>query len=338
MRMGQFDYPLPPEAIAQQPVEPRDAARLLVAGAGGVEHRRVRDLPELLRPGDVLVVNETRVLPARLPLRKATGGAVEVLFLEPRESGGWEALVRPGRRVAEGLALPLGDEASVVIGAPLGDGRRAVSMYAGGRPLAVDEVLDVLERHGVLPLPPYVTTPLAEPSRYQTVFARHPASVAAPTAGLHLTPDVLDRCRARGIEVATVDLAVGIDTFRPITVDDPADHLMHSERYRVPDATWAACAAADRVVAVGTTTVRALESAARGPHEGRTDLFIRRGFDFRVVDVLLTNFHLPRSSLLLIVDAFIGDRWRQLYDIALAEGYRFLSLGDAMLLERARRP
>jgi S-adenosylmethionine:tRNA ribosyltransferase-isomerase len=325
MSMQWYDYPLPPVAIAQVPAAPRESARLLVAvdPGGGVEHRRVRDLPDLLRPGDLLVVNDTRVLPARLRLRKATGGAVEVLLLEPIESHIWQALVRPGRRVAEGAVLLAGDTPVVEVGARLEGGRRRVRVLA-------DPAL-----YGEVPLPPYIERPLEDPERYQTVYAAKPGSVAAPTAGLHLSHEVLDRCRARGVETAAVELVVGLDTFRPIEAERPEDHVMHSERYAVPEQTMAACRRAERVVAVGTTTVRALESAAAtGRLEGRTDLFIHGDYPFAVVDVLLTNFHLPRSSLLLLLAAFCGERWRSLYDLALAEGYRFLSFGDAMLVAR----
>ncbi|HEX9993751.1 MAG TPA: tRNA preQ1(34) S-adenosylmethionine ribosyltransferase-isomerase QueA [Acidimicrobiales bacterium] len=332
--MDRFDYGLPPSAIAQVPAEPRSAARLLVDGGPGrpPAHRTVADLPDLVGPGDVLVVNDTRVIPARLALRKATGGEAEVLLLEPHPAGGWEALVRPGRRLPPGTVLrpdAADDGFAAVVGEDLGDGRRRVDLCL---PPGLAEA-DALARHGAVPLPPYLTGGLPDPERYQTVYAAHPGSVAAPTAGLHLTPEVLDRCRERGALVATVDLSVGIGTFRPVTVDDPAEHRMHAERYRVPAATMDACRAARRVVAVGTTTVRALEAAAAtGDLEGRTDLFVRRGFPFRVVGALLTNFHLPRSSLLLLVDAFVGDRWRDLYATALADGYRFLSFGDAMFL------
>jgi S-adenosylmethionine:tRNA ribosyltransferase-isomerase len=334
--MDAFAYDLPPAAVAQVPAEPRSAARLLVDRGPGrpPAHATVADLPGLVGDGDLLVVNDTRVLPARLLLRKATGGQAEVLLLEPRPDGTWEALVRPGRRLPPGTVLrpepAAGDDGfAVEVGEEVEDGRRVVTLLL---PAGVAEAA-ALARHGAVPLPPYVTAPLADPERYQTVYAAHPGSVAAPTAGLHLTPEVLDACRERGAAVATVDLAVGIGTFRPVAVDDPADHRMHAERYRVPAATMAACGAAMRVVAVGTTTVRALEAAAAtGCLEGRTDLFVRRGFPFRVVDALLTNFHLPRSSLLLLVDAFVGDRWRDLYAAALAGGYRFLSFGDAMFL------
>jgi S-adenosylmethionine:tRNA ribosyltransferase-isomerase len=336
-----FDYPLPAAAIAQVPAEPRDAARLLVDLDGVPAHHHVRDLPDLLEPGDLLVVNDTRVMPARLRLHKKTGGAAEVLLLEPAADNAadntdtWEALVRPGRRLPAGTRL-LGDDGSEVVevGEPSGgtvgdvigdDGRRRVRLL--GDP----------DRHGTVPLPPYITTPLPDPERYQTVYAERPASVAAPTAGLHLSSDVLDRCRGRGIDIARVELVVGLDTFRPITAETLEGHVMHSERYAVPAETVEACRRARRVVAIGTTTVRALESAARGSLEGRTDLFIRGDFPFEVVDVLLTNFHMPRSSLLVLLDAFAGPRWRTLYEVALAEGYRFLSFGDAMLVGRGAR-
>jgi S-adenosylmethionine:tRNA ribosyltransferase-isomerase len=254
-------------------------------------------------------------------LRKSTGGDVEVLLLEQFD-GHWEALVRPGRRVPPGTVLRGDSGLSVEVGEHLDDGRRRVSVDGD------------IGAHGELPLPPYIHEPLADADRYQTVYACQPGSVAAPTAGLHITDDVLERCRARGVEIAKVDLAVGLDTFRPVTAERPEDHQIHSERYRVPAATMDACRRARRVVAVGTTTVRALESAADGPLAGRTSLFIHGDFRFQIVDVLLTNFHLPRSSLLLLLAAFAGERWRDLYDIALAEGYRFLSFGDAMLVGR----
>jgi S-adenosylmethionine:tRNA ribosyltransferase-isomerase len=324
-----LEYDLPEAAIAQRPIEPRSAARLLVAtdATKAPEHRTVADLPDLLEPGDVLVVNDTKVLPARLRLRKRTGGAVEVLLLEQAgDPVWWEALVRPGGRVAPGTTLVDADGMPVAeVGERLGDdGRRRV------------RIVGDIEAHGVLPLPPYIHEPLSDPSRYQTVYAVTPGSVAAPTAGLHLTHDVLDRCRARGVDVVAVDLAVGLDPFRPIAVDDADQHKMHSERYRIPAETWERCRQAKRVVAVGTTVVRTLESAATtGRLEGRTELYIRGDYPFAIVDLLLTNFHLPRSSLLLLVDAFTRGRWRSLYETALAEGYRFLSFGDAMLLARA---
>jgi S-adenosylmethionine:tRNA ribosyltransferase-isomerase len=323
-------YDLPEAAIAQVPVEPRDAARLLVDRGTGIapDHRRVRDLPDLLQAGDLVVVNETRVLPARLRLRKATGGAVEVLLLEGVGDDAWKALVRPGRRLPPGTRVT-GGELAVTIGERLAGGARLVRLEAGDVPAAIAAV-------GEVPLPPYITTPLGDPERYQTVYARELGSVAAPTAGLHLTPAVLDALRARGIETAMVDLHVGLDTFRPVTAERLEDHEVHAEWYSVPAETMAACARAERVVAIGTTTVRALESAAAtGELAGHTRLLIHGRHDWRVVDVLLTNFHLPRSTLLLLVESFVGPRWRELYGVALREGYRFLSFGDAMLLERA---
>ncbi|MHB8468059.1 MAG: tRNA preQ1(34) S-adenosylmethionine ribosyltransferase-isomerase QueA [Acidimicrobiales bacterium] len=321
--MDAYTYELPDEAIAQEPVEPRDAARLLVAPDGQPPvDRHVRDLPQLLEPGDLVVVNDTKVLPARLHLRKVSGGEAEVLLLRQADALTWEALVRPGRRLPPGTVLFDGTTPVIEVGDAQGD-VRIVRLLA-----------DPWSR-GEIPLPPYIRRPLADPDRYQTVYAAHPGSAAAPTAGLHLTQAVLDGCRKRDVGIATIDLAVGLDTFRPITTDDPGDHKMHEEAYRVPAETWAACRAASRVIAVGTTTLRALETTARtGQLEGRTDLFIRDGFRFAVVDILLTNFHLPRSTLLLLVEAFIGDRWRDLYGTALDRGYRFLSFGDAMLLGR----
>ena len=299
------------------------------------------DLPDLLEPGDVLVLNETRVLPARLALRKATGGAAEVFLLEREPAGTWQALVKPGRRLPPGTELLAEDGRPVVrVGERLdpdpdpdadGDGD-------GGAGTRRVELLDDPADHGTVPLPPYIHEPLADPERYQTVYARREGSVAAPTAGLHLTTEVLDQVRAKGVAVHTVDLSVGLGTFRPLTATDLDDHRMHEERYQVPPETLEACTAATgRVVAVGTTTLRALESAARpgGTLEGRTDLFIRPGFEFRVVDVLLTNFHQPKSTLLVLLSAFAGhERWQARYAEALAEGYRFLSFGDAMLVSR----
>ncbi len=361
MDLAEFDYDLPAAAIAQHPAEPRDSARLLVDRGPGVppDHRTVGDLPGLVRPGDVVVVNTTRVLPARLRLRKDSGGEVEVLLLERTAGGAWEALVRPGRRVRPGTILTAGPDLAVHVGGPgTGDGTRLVTLHVpedgaapegaaeppadrepAGHPVPGREMV-ALARHGAVPLPPYITAPLADAERYQTVFAEHPGSVAAPTAGLHLTSAVLERCRAAGAEVVGVELAVGMGTFRPMAAPKVEDHHMHAERYAVAEATVDACrrarTAGGRVVAVGTTTVRALESVAlTGELTGRTELFVHRPWDWRTVDVLMTNFHLPRSSLLVLVDAFVGDRWRELYAAALREGYRFLSFGDAMWLCRA---
>jgi S-adenosylmethionine:tRNA ribosyltransferase-isomerase len=335
VRIGDFDYDLPDARIAQHPVEPRDAARLLVDLGNSIppEHRHVRNLPDLLRPGDVLVVNDTRVIPARLRLQRASGGAAEVLLLEPRhgERRVWEALVRPARKLRPGEQLYAdGGVALVELGARTEAGDTfTVAILGDGDPL------DLLARYGEMPLPPYITAPLADGERYQTVYAREPASAAAPTAGLHLTDGVLGELAARGIPLARVELVVGLDTFQPISEDDPTRHPMHSERYRVPPETASMCRDARRVVAVGTTAVRALESAAlTGEAEGRTRLFIHRPYDWRAVDVLMTNFHLPRTTLLMMIDAFIGPRWRRHYEVALDAGYRFLSFGDALLLDR----
>ena len=334
MRLSDFDYELPPARIAQAPIEPRDAARLLVdRGHDPPQHRHVRDLAGLLRSGDLLVLNDTKVIPARLALHRATGGAAEVLMLEPLdgERRVWEALVRPARKLKPGETLFATDGSPVVeIGERTDTGDTFTVTLAG----SVDS-LDVLAEHGQMPLPPYITERLRDPDRYQTVYARDPGSAAAPTAGLHFTQRLLDEISAGGIEIARVELVVGLDTFRPIAADDPSAHRMHSERYRVPEETMRRCRAAARVVAVGTTTVRALESAAsRGELEGRTDIFIHRGYEWQVVDLLMTNFHLPRTTLLMMIDAFVGERWRRLYAEALADDYRFLSFGDAMLLDR----
>ncbi len=342
MRLADFDYDLPEDRIAQTPIEPRDAARLLVdRGARAPAHHHVRDLADVLRPGDVLVVNETKVIPARLRLRRATGGAAEVLLLESLEPARrrWEALVRPGKKVKPGEVLITGDDRPVVR-----MGERTVAgdtfeVEIVGSTDEVGDVLELLDDVGEMPLPPYIGEQLGDPDRYQTVYANQPGSAAAPTAGLHFTPELLSRLGARGVHRVPVELVVGLDTFQPISTDDPLEHPMHTERYRVPVETWSACLRAQaegrRVVAVGTTAVRALESAAaRGEPAGRTDLFIHRGFEWQVVDVMMTNFHLPRTTLLMMIEAFVGPRWRRLYEEALASDYRFLSFGDAMLLDR----
>lgn len=351
MRTDDLDYDLPDGLIAQTPLEPRDAARLLVdLGPGRApSDRTVAELPELLRPDDLLVLNETRVLPARVAVRRDSGGAGEVLLLEPiadevlEAAGGtdedpqwWEALCRPSRKLRVGQVVRAERGGlEFEIGEELGAGRRLV------RPIHDGDLLDALDRAGDAPLPPYIHERLEDRERYQTVFSRRPASAAAPTAGLHLTPAVLDGVRSRGVQVETVELVVGLDTFRPISAGRIEDHDIHSEQYSVPVGTWDAVEEAigdgRRVVAVGTTTVRALESAATlGRLSGRTRLFITPGYRFKAVDVLMTNFHLPRSSLLAMIEAFVGPRWRDLYATAVAREYRFLSFGDAMLLDRAR--
>lgn len=331
------EYELPDEAIAQTPVEPRDSARLLDAldPSGAVVHRRVRDLPDLLCPGDVVVVNDSKVIPARLNLVKPTGGAAEVLLLESDPTDPtqrtWTALVRPGRRLPPGTLLLDPN----VPGTPVIEVGERVDDEGVRRVRFVTDPQEALDRCGRMALPPYIHAPLERQDRYQTVYAARPGSVAAPTAGLHLTHEVMARAVERGAHVHRVELHVGLGTFRPVSAGKAEDHVMHRERYVVPAATWEACRRASRVVAVGTTTVRALESVAvTGNLEGSSDLFIRPGFGFSVVDVLLTNFHLPRSTLLLLLEAFAGPRWRDLYRCALSSGYRFLSFGDAMIAGR----
>jgi len=320
MRASELDYDLPAELIAQHPATQRDASRLLVAdrATGAVRHRTFSDLPEEVG-GYLTVVNDTRVVPARLHLRRSTGGAVEVLLLEPVGDGIWEALARPSRRLRPGERLEPGDTVS------RGSSVELVGALGGGR----WRVRLVGEPPGELPLPPYIHERPADPERYQTVYAREAGSAAAPTAGLHFSPDVLGR-----LDVERITLHVGLDTFRPLTADTLEEHELHGERYAVEPATWTRIEAADRVLAVGTTTTRVLETLARGaPLDGRSDLFITPGFAFRRVDALLTNFHLPRTTLLALVMAFAGiERTRELYKLAIRERYRFYSFGDAMLV------
>ena len=335
MKTSDFDYHLPPEMIAQHPIEPRDSSRLLVVrrDTGALEHRIFRDVSEYLRPGDILVCNDSRVIPARIYGRKAeTGGKVEVLLVATRGAREWEALVR-GRRVRPGTRLTLGEtlEAEVV----------AVT-ESGSRVLAFAEPVEPhLEALGVVPLPPYIHEPLEDPERYQTIYARVQGSVAAPTAGLHFTPHLLDTVLAMGCKIVFVTLHIGMDTFRPIKEEDIEEHHIHTEWCEVsPEAAEqirAARAAGGRVVAVGTTAVRALETAAQSGEveafSGPTGLYIYPGYAYRVVDVMLTNFHLPRSTLLLLVSAFAGkDLVDRAYREAIAERYRFYSFGDAMLV------
>ena len=317
MRSTDLDYALPPELIAQRPAERRDASRLLVYDrrSGDVRQRSFAELrDEAARY--LTVVNDTRVVAARLALRRETGGEVEVLLVERLKGERWEALARPSRRLRAGEPLLGRDGAAAVeLVEPLGAGRWVVRL-AG-------------EPDGELPLPPYVHETPADPERYQTVYARDPGSAAAPTAGLHFTPELL-----AALDHETVTLHVGLDTFRPLTTETVEEHEIHGERYRVEEPAWRGIKAAERVLAVGTTTTRVLETLARGgPLEGRTDLFITPGFAFRRVDALLTNFHLPRTTLLALVMAFAGvDATRELYALAIRERYRFYSFGDAMLV------
>ncbi|HEY7003615.1 MAG TPA: tRNA preQ1(34) S-adenosylmethionine ribosyltransferase-isomerase QueA [Gaiellaceae bacterium] len=312
MRTSELDYELPPELVAQRPLERRDDSRLLVyeRATGAVEHGRFSELRRLLAPDTLVVVNDTRVLPARLSLRRATGGKAEVLLLEQLDGDVWEALARPSRRLRPGTRL-----GPVELLESLGEGRWRIRLT--GVP------------HGEAPLPPYITEPLEDPERYQTVYAEEPGSAAAPTAGLHFTPELM-----KTLDVERVTLHVGLDTFRPVTVEELDEHVLHSERYELGEAVWDRIRSAPHVTAVGTTTVRVLESVVRGaPLAGRTSLFVMPGFQFRRVDSLVTNFHLPRSSLLALVMAFAGvEEVRRLYELAIEERYRFYSFGDAMLI------
>ena len=328
MDISNFDYNLPKDSIAQFPLSQRDDSKLLVA-TQFVEHMHTRDFPNLLRPGDVVVLNETRVMPSRLNLRRHTGGAVEVLALEEIENGRWEALVRPSRKIQVGEELlDKYGKAVLRIEEVTHKGTRYISSIKVG-------MREIFETYGEIPLPPYIENNEIDQNRYQTVYAQNESSVAAPTAGLHITQEIIDRCSAVGASVVTVNLSVGIGTFQPIATDTIDEHVMHSERYSVEAKVWETIQKAKRVIAVGTTVVRTLESvASTGRLEGRTELYIKPGFQFKVVDALLTNFHLPKSSLLVMVEAFIGKSWKNLYQLALKEEYRFLSFGDAMFIER----
>jgi S-adenosylmethionine:tRNA ribosyltransferase-isomerase len=343
MRTADFDYHLPPDRIAQRPAEPRDSSRLLVyeRSTGAVTHAVFREIGSFLAPGDLLVRNRTRVIPARLHGVKAdTGGKLELLLLKRLDDRRWEALVggrgmHPGRRFEIG-SEPEGRIGGVIEG-DLGESRRLV---------AFDRPVDAaLGRIGGVPLPPYIRAPLDDPERYQTVYALVEGSAAAPTAGLHFTPALLERLAAAGLRIADVTLHVGIDTFAPVHEADPFEHTIHTEWCRLLPETAGAIRAAreagGRVVCIGTTSVRTVENAARSagpgevvrPFEGRTDLYILPGHEFKAVDAMVTNFHLPKSTLLMLVSAFAGrEQILKLYDLAIREGYRFYSFGDAMLI------
>ncbi len=338
LRIEEFDYELPPDRIAQEPVEPRDAARLLVLhrSTGEMEHRIFRDLPRYLRPGDALVVNESRVLPARLRgRRQPTGGKVELLLLRELAPDRWEALGRPGKRLRPGTRVAFGEgRLEGTVEEVTEAGTRIVRFSAPVRPL--------LSELGEVPLPPYIHRPLEDPERYQTVYARPEGSAAAPTAGLHFTPRLLAELEGMGVQIHRVVLHVGIDTFRPLPEGEVEGHRMHAEWIRIDAETAEALnrvrAQGGRIVAVGTTSVRVLETAADEagrlrPFEGWTRLFIYPGYRFRAVDALITNFHLPRTTLILLVAAFAGrERVLRAYREAVARGYRFYSFGDAMLI------
>ena len=363
MRIEDFNYHLPPEQIAQTPLEPRDSSRLLVLhrDTGELEDRVFRDIGDYLRPGDLLVANQSRVLPARLQgVKTGSGGHVEVLLLAVRGDQGpdcWEALVRPGRRIHEGGLISFGEgrlQAEVLARTP--SGGRLLRLEAPG-----GDVNAAIEELGSMPLPPYIHRPIEDAERYQTVYASRPGSAAAPTAGLHFTPELLSQLQSQGIGLAFVTLHIGLDTFRPMADGHQVeDHVMHSEEIELDDETAARInathAAGGRIVAVGTTAVRTLESVAQrladererqpgsrlstldstdivAPYRGRTSLFLRPGSTFRAVDIMLTNFHLPRSTLIVLVSAFAGrEAVLRAYREAITRGYRFYSFGDAMLI------
>jgi S-adenosylmethionine:tRNA ribosyltransferase-isomerase len=339
-RTADFDYELPQELIAQAPLPERDASRLLVLdrGAGSIAHRTFADFPNLPAPGDVVVINDSRVIPARLPARRRGGGAAELLLVTREADGSWRALVRPGARIRPGSRLQLGegDEAEVI--ATLEGGQRRVRLHGAGG----DEA--IIQRRGQVPLPPYITRApdASDRERYQTVYADAPGSVAAPTAGLHFTPPILAQLAERGVMVARLTLHVGPGTFQPVTEQDPAQHHLDAEAFLLPPEAARAIAEArgrgGKVWAVGTTVTRTLEMCGADdrtvrPGAGWTSLFIRPGHTFRVVDRLLTNFHLPRSTLLMLVSAFAGrEVVLEAYREAIRQRYRFYSYGDAMLI------
>lgn len=340
MKLSDFDYHLPEELIAQRPAEPRDASRLMVVDrrSGALSHRYFRDLVTYLEPGDALVLNETRVMPARLLGQRAeTGGAMEVLLLKRIDKDRWETLVKPGKKARPGQQIRFGDGllTGTVIDRTEFGGRIIEFHYEG-----IFE--QVLEKLGRMPLPPYIHEQLADPERYQTVFAREWGSAAAPTAGLHFTPDLLNQIEAKGVCIHKIVLHVGLGTFRPVEVEDPTAHKMHSEFYSVsPEAAAGLNAVKERggrIIAVGTTSVRTLETAATPEGrllagEGWTDIFIYPGYRFKFVDGLVTNFHLPKSTLLMLVSAFSSrELMLHAYETAVRERYRFFSFGDAMLI------
>lgn len=334
MQTSDFEYDLPADSIAQSAVEPRDASRLLRV-AGMTDHR-FSDLPALLRSGDLLVVNRTRVRRARLlGTRRGTGGSVELLLLRPVAGRIWEALVRPARRMRPGVELDFGPILARIVGEPEA-GRVEVDLEVTG------DIEEMVAEQGTVPLPPYFHGSLDDPERYQTMFAQVTGSAAAPTAALHFTSGLVERLANRGVTFSQVELDVGLDTFRPMEAGPLSDHTMHSERYFVPDDTAAAIRAArqraGRVIAVGTTVMRTLETAADDsgavmPGEGVSSLFVTPGYRPRVVDALLTNFHAPGTTLIVLVAALLGPEWRDVYTAALGRGYRFLSFGDAMFIE-----
>ncbi|MBE9226598.1 tRNA preQ1(34) S-adenosylmethionine ribosyltransferase-isomerase QueA [Phormidium sp. LEGE 05292] len=347
--LSAYDYQLPEERIAQNPVTPRDSARLLVINSPTKHSDRVfRDVVELLKPGDLLVMNNTRVIPARLYGHKSTGAPVEVLLLQEQKNNCWLALVKPGRRLLPGAEIYfknkkyLDEESNSILSAKILEKDEAT----GGRILQFGlpegkSLIQILDRFGHVPLPPYIKDSQSLPEQYQTVYAHTPGSVAAPTAGLHFTPELLEKLTAKGIEQTFVTLHIGVGTFRPVEAQKITDHQMHGEWVEIPEATVAKIqetkAKGGRIIAVGTTAVRSLEGAAQDgelrPFCGQTELFIYPGYNWRVVEGLITNFHLPRSSLMMLVSALVGrKRLLSLYADAIAQNYRFYSFGDAMLI------
>lgn len=338
LKKSDYFYNLPQELIAQTPAEPRDSSRLLVydRATGKREHRIFRDIREYLRPGDVLVVNNTKVLPARLFAYTENGGKVEVLLLKRRDLNVWEVLVRPGKKAKPGTKLTVSQELSLTVLDRTETGERIVEFHFDG----VFE--DILSRVGSMPLPPYIHEKLKDKDRYQTVYCKTDGSAAAPTAGLHFTQELLAEIRAMGVQIAEVLLHVGLGTFRPVKEEDLTHHVMHSEFYRVDERAAEMVNAAKRegrrVIAVGTTSVRTLETVAdeRGflrPCSGDTSIFIYPPYKFKCVDALITNFHLPESTLIMLVSAFMGrEQCLSLYREAVEEKYRFFSFGDAMLI------
>ncbi len=342
--LAAYHYSLPPEKIAQAPVTPRDASRLLVVdGPTTHRHHRFRDLPTLLQPGDLLVVNDTRVIPARLRGRKPEGGQVEVFLLEERGDHQWLALVRPGRRLKPGATVLFGPDPDrpALVAEVIATDADTSGRLLQFQPPPGASLFDLFEQLGEVPLPPYITNTESAADRYQTVFAEVPGAVAAPTAGLHFTPELFERLAEKGVERSHITLHVGIGTFRPVEADNILDHKMHGEWIDVSAETVAQInatrARGGRVIAVGTTVVRALEGAAQTgqlePYQGKVNLFIYPGYQYRVVDGLITNFHLPGSSLLMLVSALLSrERLLDLYSEAIAQDYRFYSFGDAMVI------
>ncbi|MCL6536328.1 MAG: tRNA preQ1(34) S-adenosylmethionine ribosyltransferase-isomerase QueA [Armatimonadetes bacterium] len=330
-----FDYELPESLIAQEPIEPRDHSRLMVLhrATQTIEHRRFYELPDYLQAGDTLVLNDTRVSAWRLLGRKPTGGQAEVFLLHPLADGRWHALVRPGRRLPDGSRVRVGEQLEVVIEGRLEGGLRIVRLLSDAPPE------QVLPRVGQVPLPPYIHKQLTDPERYQTVYAHAPGSAAAPTAGLHFTPALLERLKAQGVQIVYITLHVSLDTFRPLQTEQVEAHKMHGEWYTIsPEAAAAINATRGRIVAVGTTCIRTLESAAVAPRQvqhgsAETRLYITPGYEFKVVEAMITNFHMPRTTMLVLVSAFAGREFvMRAYREAVREGYRFLSFGDAMLI------